>query len=167
MEKWLPISNYEGLYEVSNHGRIKGLKTGRILKYNLLKAGYMSVALSKNGKVKRRTVHTIVAEAFVPNPNNLPVVDHKDDDKLNNLASNLQWVTKQYNTGKAHNVPVNKLDINGRLLANYPSVSIAARDLYSLTQADNVDSQVANIVSCIKGRLKTFKGYKWEYTNYE
>lgn len=94
MEMWKPISGYEGLYEVSNFGRVKSLKFGKekILTPGNYK-GYLSVQLCKDGKRKMMRVHRLVAEAFIPNPNKLETVNHKDEDKTNNSANNLEWMS--------------------------------------------------------------------------
>jgi hypothetical protein len=110
-EIWKSIEGFEGLYEVSNLGRIKTLgktvtyKDGRVYTYpekiiNQIKArgGYYYVNLRRLDKSREFwSVHRIVADAFVPNPEHLPCVNHKDEDKVNNHADNLEWCTHQYN----------------------------------------------------------------------
>lgn len=107
-EVWRDIAGYEGLYQASNLGRIRSLDRtirrngidvhwkGRILQPKV-PYPYLGVMLSKNGKARSFRVHRLVAMAFVPNPDNLPVVDHIDSDKTNNAASNLRWCTNQQN----------------------------------------------------------------------
>lgn len=96
-EKWLPVVGYEGLYEVSNMGNVR--KTdGKIPKQFIEPLrGYMKVSLRKDKKNKSVFVHRLVAMAFIPNPNNYPIINHKDEDKTNNLVDNLEWCTYQYN----------------------------------------------------------------------
>ena len=99
---WKPIDGYEGLYEVSNTGLIKSLncynyKEPRIMKLGKRPDGYLSVGLSKNNVTKTKTVHRLVAKAFLPNPNNLEMVNHKDEDRTNNNVENLEWCTRTYN----------------------------------------------------------------------
>lgn len=97
MEEWKTIDNYEDLYMVSTLGKVKSLKHNRVLRPNIKHDGYMFVILCKNGKVKPFRVHRLVAQAFIPNPDNLPEVNHKDENKVNNTVENLEWCTSSYN----------------------------------------------------------------------
>lgn len=110
IEEWRPIEGYEGLYEVSSYGRVRSVDRfivdslghrkfykGKVLipvKSNL---GYLLVSLCCNGKHKGITVHRLVAQAFLPNPDNLPEINHKDEDKTNNSVENLEWCDRSYN----------------------------------------------------------------------
>lgn len=105
-EEWKPIEGFEGIYEVSNLGRVKSLKRitdeihhipCKILKPTTNKDGYVRVGMRKNKKQFSKTVHRLVAEAFIPNPNNLPEVNHLDGNKQNNRAENLSWCTAKQN----------------------------------------------------------------------
>ena len=98
-EQWRPIEGYEGLYEVSNLGRVKSLKCGRerILKPQMKKKGYLQVGLRKEGKYKMFKVHRLVAQAFIPNPEGLPQINHKDENPSNNRVENLEWCDSKYN----------------------------------------------------------------------
>lgn len=113
-EIWKPIEGYEGIYSVSNYGRVKrlqrtmynsGTKGGiytireKILtpRVNTKRHGYCEISLHKNGKEKRFKIHRLVAIAFIPNPQHLPEVHHKDGNKKNNNVSNLEWVTSKQN----------------------------------------------------------------------
>lgn len=100
MEIWKDIEGFEGLYQVSNYGRVKGLKTNTILKPNE-HTGYLRVQLSKNGKQTNHFIHRLVARTFIPNPENKPEVNHKDADKKNNHVENLEWVTSKENSRHA------------------------------------------------------------------
>ena len=110
-EIWRAIPNYEGIYEVSNLGRVKSIEREIVDKNNRImnrkeiilkqctdKKGYKRVKLFADGKTLNTRVHRLVALAFIPNPENLPQVNHKDEIKSNNLVENLEWCSAQYNT---------------------------------------------------------------------
>lgn len=112
-EIWKDVDGYDGLYQVSNLGNVRRLSKiitdvsqggirkrlfkGRILSQIVVNHGYKSVMLSMNGYVKRYNVHRLVAQAFIPNPDDLPEVNHKDENKQNNRVDNLEWCTGLYN----------------------------------------------------------------------
>ena len=111
IEIWKDYKDYEGLYQASNLGRMRSLDRwvsskngsmqfikGRILKLFNNNQGYLHVVLSKNNKVKAYLVHRIIAETFLPNTDNLPCVNHKDEDKTNNSVENLEWCDAKYNS---------------------------------------------------------------------
>lgn len=96
-ELWKDIGGYEGLYQVSNLGRIWSYKTNKILKGSIDSHGYRQVDFRKDGKRKTILLHRLVAKAFILNPDNLPQVNHKDENPLNNHVNNLEWCTQEYN----------------------------------------------------------------------
>lgn len=100
-EKWKPIVNYEGLYEISSFGRVKSIKRngtlGGIIKPQKTKHGYYAIYLSKNNIVGRYTAHRLTAQAFIQNKENKPYINHIDSNKLNNNVSNLEWCTAKEN----------------------------------------------------------------------
>ena len=108
MEIWKDIKGYEELYQVSDLGRVRSFKSGKwqTLKNRLTPRGYYLVTLYKDGKATNKWVHKLVAQAFIPNPDNLPQVNHKDEDKLNNAASNLEWCTAKYNINYSSAKPI-------------------------------------------------------------
>ena len=164
MEKWKEISGYEGLYEVSDQGRVKSLGNDKSRKEKILKPwkthdGYLKVALRKDGHTKRTSVHRLVAEAFIQNPNNLETVNHKDEVKINNVASNLEWMSRADNV--AYSQPqwakrsVQMFDKKtGELLATFPSTMEANR-VTGINQS--------SISQCCNGKLKSAGGYVWRY----
>ena len=114
MENWKEVVGYEGLYEVSDEGNVRSLvnnkqNTRRVPKVMRLKKvsktsnyAFMDVTLRKDGKNRTFRVHRLVGEAFVPNPDSLPFINHKDEDPLNNKADNLEWCTQKYNNNYGH-----------------------------------------------------------------
>ena len=160
MEHWKAITGYEGLYEVSDLGRVKSLNynhTGKekILKPQKTNNGYLRVDLCKDGKLKHSKVHRLVAEAFIPNPNNLETVNHKDEVKTNNTVSNLEWMSRVDNKRYSANKSVKMFDKStGELLATFPSTREAER----VTGINN-----GNISTCCNGKIKSSGGYVWRY----
>ena len=165
-EIWKNIEGYE-LYKVSNYGRVKSLKfeKERILKPGKNKCGYLRVNLFKYGKRNCFSVHRLVAIAFIPNTLNLPQVNHKDENKENNCAWNLEWCNEKYNTNYGtRNKNASKSLINNNKLSKkvicvetnivYPSSHEAERQTGIFQQ---------NIISCCKGRLKSTGKLHWKY----
>lgn len=177
-EIWKPIDGYENLYEVSNYGRVKSLGNGksnnskeRFLKASKEGNGYLRVGLSKDGKKKDFKVHRLVASAFIENPNNLPQINHIDEDKQNNHVSNLEWCTAEYNNNYGtHNERVAKsltgvfntkvskavfqYTKQGEFIAEFPSVSEVQRQL---------GYPIQHISHCCLGKRKSANGYIWRY----
>lgn len=99
-EEFGPVPGYEGLYEVSNHGRIKSIRKNRLIR-PFVNSGYSLIALSVNGKRKNYSVHRLVALVFIPNPNNYPCVNHIDSNRGKNNVENLEWCTNLMNSHHA------------------------------------------------------------------
>lgn len=166
-EVWKPVNGYEGIYEVSNKGRIRTLRTNKIVTPKFTKR-YCFAKLYKEGKSKQKYIHRLVAEAFIPNPQNLPQVNHKDENPKNNSVDNLEWCTGKYNvnygTGKqrALNGRFDKIkrcktvqkDLSGNIVAVYDSIKDAAEKTGFFPQ---------NIQACCAGKRKRCHGYSFEY----
>ena len=134
-EVWKNVVGYEGLYQVSNLGNVRSVdrnifngktlakKRGKTMKSYVVRNGYVSTRLSKNGEVKNCLVHRLVAMAFIPNPNNLPQVNHKDENKQNNHVDNLEWCDRLYNnnygTAKARHSASKKENPPNAILYEY------------------------------------------------
>lgn len=176
-EVWKDIVGYEGIYQVSNHGRVKALpKTieysdGKVIPYDEIimrsiieKEGYKVVNLTNNGVQRQFRVHRLVAKAFIPNPNNYPQVNHRDEIKSNNNVENLEWCTHKYNqnygtsierSSKNRSRSVMKMTLDGEDLKEYASATVATQDGF-----DN-----SAIGKCCKGYVNTHRGYKWRYVD--
>lgn len=127
-EIFKPIRGFEGLYEVSNFGRVMSIRRGIFLKGKVDKDGYIEYCLRYNGKAKHKRGHRLVAEAFIPNPNNLPVINHKDHSKDNNRVDNLEWCTVMENTKYYYSGP-NYKEGSHRMLS-----SLSNEDLVELVR---------------------------------
>ena len=97
MEEWRAVPGYEGLYEVSNMGNVRNVRRNKLLRLPKTNDGYIRVSLYKNGIKTCFQVHRLVAQAFIENPDNLPMINHKDEDKTNNNVTNLEWCDVKYN----------------------------------------------------------------------
>jgi hypothetical protein len=172
-EEWRAVVGYEGLYEVSNLGRVRSLfRYKQIVKGIPTNRGYLRVTLCKNKVHKLCSIHRLVATAFIPNPYNYPCVNHKDEERTNNQADNLEWCSYKYNANYGHIVekkrknrdysgiskPVRQLK-NGKVIQEFPSIAAAIRAL-GLTK--NAMSNIS--LNCKKAKFhKSAYGYQWEY----
>lgn len=102
MEEWKDVPNYEGLYQISDLGNVKSIYSNKILKPSVDKFGYVRFSATKNKIQKTLRLHRLVAKVFIPNPNNLPQVNHLDGNKLNCAKSNLEWSTDSDNKFHAY-----------------------------------------------------------------
>lgn len=181
-EEWRSVPGYEGLYKVSNYGRVYSLdrlvlcKNGvqksvkkRMLKLTRHHYGYLVVSLMRERHRYQVGVHVLVGRAFIPNPDKLPQINHKDENKTNNLVGNLEWCTLQYNNNYGTRVerlsksqrndpkkskPVRQLTKNGLLVREFPSVAEAAR------VSGICENSIRAVCRHRKSHL-TAGGYKW------
>lgn len=178
MEQFRDIEGYEGLYQVSNEGRVRSLWFD---KEHILRPSdsgrYLQVILCKDGKQKMHQVHRLVAQAFIPNPDNLPQVNHKDECKTNNNVENLEWSTAKDNCNHATrntriaeamtngklSIPIDMLTKDGELVRTFPSSMEAMRWLRANGFPKAAQS---SITMCCKGNPNYTHayGFKWRYT---
>ena len=164
-EIWCPIKGYEGLYEVSDQGRVRSLKFGkeRILKTGITPQGYLFVSICKNGEQKKCKVHRIVAQAFIPNPDNLPEVNHKDEDKTNNSVSNLEWCDRKYNINYGtHNQRM--AEKKSKSVLQYTKSGEFVKEWKSGIDVQRNLGYLQNYISsCCTGRYKSAYGFIWKF----
>ena len=161
-EIWKDIPNYEGIYKISNLGRLKSFRAynsftkgyyykEKIIKGKIDNNGYVMVCLVKNGQYKYCRIHRLVAEAFIDNPNNYPIINHKDENKQNNIVSNLEWCTYLYNNtygnkNKKISKAIIQYDLEDNFIKEYPSINEAGRQnniphtsiLYALKHTEGI-----------------------------
>ena len=170
-EFWKDVKGFEGLYLISNLGNCKSLTItvidknghkrhlkGNVLHTNKNSSGYYCYMLTKEGKHYNKLVHRLVAQAFIPNPDKLPQINHKDEDKSNNVVTNLEWVTSEANMNYGsrpllYSKPIAQYKLNGQLVKIWPSTKEAGR--YGFRSSDI--SRVAN------GFNHTAFGYFWKF----
>ena len=169
-EIWKDIEGYKGLYQVSNLGRVKSLNYRRTGKEGIMKGvddgcGYLQVALSKDGKDKKCRLNRLVAQAFLENPNSLPEVNHKNEDKTDNCVENLEWCDRAYNvnygTGNKNRAekrskPLYSINKESGLVTYWESAKVASRQTGIAKQ---------NICACLKGNRKSAGGHIWLYAD--
>lgn len=161
-EIWKDVDGYEGLYKISNFGQIYSVKRKRILKLVNSHHGYKRIRLYTDSKHwKTFAVHRLVAMNFIPNPNNYPEINHKDENHSNNRVDNLEWCTRKYNVGYGERtqktfIPVVMLTINGDFIKEFSNQVEASKE---------TNIRQGSISNCCRGFAKTAGGYKWRYKN--
>lgn len=181
-EIWKDIAGYEGYYQVSNLGRVRSvdriinnnygdggsfkLLKGRILKNSYSNSGYPQVILCVNGVKQSRFVHRLVAEAFIPNPNNLTEVNHKDEDKSNNMVDNLEWCSRSYNANYGTCIE-RRIMKTRKPVIGYDKIHKLGTYFSSAADAGRFFKQKdTNMIRrALKGKAPTAYGYKWYYAS--
>lgn len=156
-EIWKDIVDFEGIYQISNLGNVRNIKNNKLLKPFMNTNKYYQIDLWKESKRKHILVHKLVAEAFIPNNNNLPFINHKNENKLDNNASNLEWCNAKYNCNYGtRNLRLSSPIICIELNKKYNSIKEASKEL---------NIQQAHISGCCAGRkhYNTAGGYHWQY----
>lgn len=181
---WKDIEGYEGKYQVSNTGKVRSLNyrgnTGKtkVLKQDTKDNGYKIIDLYKNGKRKDYLVHRLVALAFIPNPLNLPQVNHIDEDKTNNAVWNLEWCTPEYNlnygthnekmsvTIRESQIRKGKNNPNAKPILMFTLNGVFIKRFECCIDANEYlgkPKHYGNIRKCARGEIKTAYGYIWKY----
>ena len=168
-EVWEKVPEFENYYQVSNLGRVKSFhrdKTGRLCKFSKNHHGYLSVALIHNNKKKLVKVHRLVASVFLANPDNLPQINHKDEDVTNNAVNNLDWCTSEYNINygnrnikmaKTQSKPVLQYDLDFNFIKKWNSIKEAA-DYLNINRNGR-----GHITECCQGKRHKAYKYIWKY----
>lgn len=158
---WKVISDFPD-YLISDSGIVFSNKSNKEIKPASCN-GYLIVGLVKDKKQHSCFIHRLVAKAFIPNPDNLPQVNHKDENKENNAVINLEWCTPLYNClygtrrerfAISKSKPIQQLDSKGRVIKEWSSIKVAAFTL---------GYKASGIIHCLKGRRDTYKGFIWKY----
>jgi len=151
------------MYQVSDLGRIKSLYINRVLKLQIQKNGYAIIDLHKNGTFKRKSIHRLVAETFIPIIKDKYYINHKDGNKLNNRADNLEWCTQSENIKYAYDNKT-KVPPNMKAIKQY-SMDHDILEIYnSIQEASRITKVCAtNISKCCRKLRNQAGGYKWEY----
>lgn len=174
------IKGYKGLYAITEDGQIWSYKSKKFLIPNYDANGYLKINLFKDRKKKSCTIHRLVAETYIPNPNNLSQVNHKDENKTNNHINNLEWCDAKYNMnygtrtqrasetnrGQKRSEETKKNISKARKnKGNKPVKCIETDIVYISTVSANRETGIDNssISKCCKGKRKTAGGYHWQY----
>ena len=160
-EIWLPCPDFEKKYLISNKGRILSIGTYNTCKKGIIKQhkkkgrnGYMQVQLFDSGHYKTIEVHTLVAKAFIPNHDKLPIVNHKDENKTNNCVENLEWCTVKYNCRYSNSKEIDIYTKDGLFIETISCISDAAIKYKTFT---------SSISRCCRSKYGTCKGFQFRY----
>ncbi|MBO7322822.1 MAG: HNH endonuclease [Bacteroidales bacterium] len=164
-EVWKPIKGFEEEYKISNEGQVFSIRRNKLLKPKIDRYGYKVVALSKEGKLHHRTIHRLVAQAFIPNPSHLPTVNHINEVKTDNRVSNLEWLSVADNDNHgSRNARMadskSKLPVVQIFPGGNTVVYKGVKDAWRITGINR-----NCIAQCCKNIRKTAGGYEWRYAN--
>ena len=154
------VVGFEGLYKVTSCGKVWSCRRNRFMKISGGKGDYEMICLFKDGKAHYDYIHRIVAKAYIPNPNNLPQVNHKDEVKGHNWVNNLEWCSQEYNVnysiGKRNNCRKWRKVYCPELNKTFPTLASAAKE---------VGVTIGAIWQAVQGNCKTIKGYHFQYAD--
>lgn len=156
-EEWKDIKEYEGIYEVSNFGKVRSLKFGKVKIRNGYKDsnGYLQIDLWNKGKKRMFLIHRLVAQAFLNNPNNYEEVNHMDKNIENNSVYNLEYCNRIYNVRYGNRTKkINQYDLQGNFIKEWASSKDIERQLHFPS---------STIKACCNGKFKTSHNYIWKY----
>lgn len=154
-EEWMKIKDFN--YEISNLGNLRRLNSNKLRKMQVDKDGYNVITIWKNGKSYFKRINRLVAGAFIPNPDNLPIVNHKDENKQNNHVDNLEWCTVEYNNIYSKARVIIQLDLDGNFICEYSSIKEAE------IETGFSSSHIQDCCDQTKIHNKTFKNFQWLY----
>lgn len=172
-EIWKAIEGYENLYEISNKGRLRSmdrsipqqgrlqLYKGKLLSTYINNSGYVAIKLSKNNKKRSFLVHRLVAVAFLPNPKQLPYINHKDEDKSNNNIENLEWCTAIYNINYGTSKKRRSVKM-GKRIAMYSTNGKLVNIFYSIREAERKTKIRKQCITPALDKNKTSGGFIWK-----
>ena len=160
IDEWKNITGYEGLYQVSNLGRVKSLRYNKILKPYVNERGYVYVLLvDRDGHNKNWRLHRLVAQTFLPNPDNLPQINHKDEDKSNNCADNLELCTAKHNAN--YGIRGHKISLKKGTACICTDNGVIYRSIKDASKRTGLNE--ACISACCRGVRPHTRGTHWRY----
>ena len=171
MTIWKTIDGYEGMYEVSSTGEVRNRK-GEKLKPSITSTGYPHVSLCRQGERKSKNIHRLVAEAFIPNPNNYPIVNHKDENRANNNIDNLEWCSYSYNASYGEAPIKNSISMKKHFARDVNPNKVKVKcvetgeiyeSIIDASEKYKIDQSSITKVCKKKPKRKTAGGFHWEY----